>query len=467
MTPNLRRGPARTAAAVLVLSVAAATAACSSGGDSDPSAAAGETDPGEAADVAVLSDDDITAAMETPTELTFWTWVTDIENEVALFEEKYPAIDVEVVNAGQGADEYTKLRTALTAGSGAPDVAQIEYQFIPSFTGADNLLDLRPYGAAELQDQFVDWTWSQVTGADGGVYAYPQDTGPMGMLYREDILSEAGIEPPTTWEEFATAAATLNESNPDVYLTNIASNDAGAWNGLMWQAGSKPFTEVDSDGTVGISLDDDASRKVADYWGGLVADGVVATDPDFTDQWYQGLSNGTYATWLTAAWGPLFLSTAAEGTSGKWRAAPLPQWEGEPVAGNWGGSTSAVMATTKNPIAAAKLAEFINTDPESTQMLANEQFLFPANLGVLEDPDFLAQELDFYGGQQVNQVFSDISATVDTDFTWSPFQDQVFSDWNDTVGTALVEADDVAAATEEWQSRVVDFAETQGFTPAQ
>ena len=35
------------------------------------------------------------------------------------------------------------------------------------------------------------------------------------------------------------------------------------------------------------------------------------------------------------------------------------------------------------------------------------------------------------------------------------------------IGTALVEADDVAAATEEWQSRVVDFAETQGFTPAQ
>ena len=28
--------------------------------------------------------------MSTPTELTFWTWVPDIENEVALFEEKYP-----------------------------------------------------------------------------------------------------------------------------------------------------------------------------------------------------------------------------------------------------------------------------------------------------------------------------------------------------------------------------------------
>ena len=38
---------------------------------------------------------------------------------------------------------------------------------------------------------------------------------------------------------------------------------------------------------------------------------VVSTDPDFTDQWYQGLNQGKYATWLTAAWGPVFLEGSA------------------------------------------------------------------------------------------------------------------------------------------------------------
>ena len=150
------------------------------------------------------------------------------------------------------------------------------------------------------------------------------------------------------------------------------------WDSL-WQAGAKPF-EYSGAEKIGVSVNDETSKKLADYWGGLVKDGVVSTDPDFTDPWYQGLNQGKYATWLTAAWGPVFLSASAKDTSGKWRAAPLPQWNaGKNKAGNWGGSTSAVIKTTKNPIAAAKFAEFLNTDPESTMMLATQQFLFPAD----------------------------------------------------------------------------------------
>jgi multiple sugar transport system substrate-binding protein len=102
---------------------------------------------------------DIDKAMSTPTELTFWTWVPDIDQEIALFQRKYPAIKVNAVNAGRGTPEYTKLRTALQAGTGAPDAVQIEYQYIPTFTISDSLLDLRPYGAEALRDRFVDWTW--------------------------------------------------------------------------------------------------------------------------------------------------------------------------------------------------------------------------------------------------------------------------------------------------------------------
>src|SRR3712207_5287470 len=93
---------------------------------------------------APASQDDIDKALETPTKLTFWTWVPNIENEVKLFEEKYPKIDVEVVNVGQGAPHYQKIRTAIEAGEGAPDVVQMEYQYINSFTLTESLLDLAP-----------------------------------------------------------------------------------------------------------------------------------------------------------------------------------------------------------------------------------------------------------------------------------------------------------------------------------
>jgi multiple sugar transport system substrate-binding protein len=414
-----------------------------------------------------VSQADIDKAMQTPTELTFWTWVPDIGKEVALFEKKYPAIKVNVVNAGQGEPQYTKLRTALKAGSGAPDVVQIEFQYIPTFTITDSLLDLRPYGAEALKDTFVDWTWGQVTGRNGEVWAVPQDSGPMGMLYRKDIFDKYGIQPPKTWEEFAAAARKLHAADPEVYLTNLASNQNGAWMGLLWQAGGKPFQMATTD-QIAVSVNDEISKKLGTYWGGLVKEGVVSTDPDFTDQWYQALNKGKYATWLTAAWGPVFLSGSAKDTSGKWRAAPLPQWAaGENKSGNWGGSTSAVIKTTKNPIAAAKFAEFLNTDPESTKMMATEQFLFPPTKALLGDASFAEQKPDFYGGQTVNQVFAEISDTVDKGFAWPPFLDQAVNDWDETVGKSLADKSDTSAALDQWQQRITTYAESQGFKVAQ
>ena len=422
------------------------------------------SDEGSTDASATVSQADIDKAMQTPTELTFWTWVPDIQKEVALFQRKYPAIKVNVVNAGQGQPHYQKLRTALTAGSGAPDVAQLEFQNVPTFTLTKDLLDLRPYGAEALKDQFVDWTWGQVTGQDGQIWAIPQDTGPMGMLYRQDIFDKHGITPPKTWAEFADAARKLHAADPKVYLTNLAANGSGVWMGLAWQAGAKPF-EYSGGEEVGVSVNNETSQKLADYWGGLVKDGVVSTDPDFTDQWYQGLNQGKYATWLTAAWGPVFLSTSAKDTSGKWRAAPLPQWNaGENKAGNWGGSTSAVIKTTKNPIAAAKFAEFLNTDAESTMMLATQQFLFPPTKSTLTNPTFVGQKPEFYGGQQVNELFVQISGTVSTEFQWPPFMDQASNDWNETVGKSFADKSDTGVALDQWQERVTSYAKSQGFT---
>lgn len=427
-------------------------------------ACSGSDDEGSTDASATVSQAEIDKAMQTPTELTFWTWVPDIQKEVALFQRKYPAIKVNVVNAGQGQPHYQKLRTALTAGSGAPDVAQIEFQNIPTFTLTNDLLDLRPYGAGALKDRFVDWTWGQVTGQDGQVWAIPQDTGPMGMLYRQDIFDKHGITPPKTWAEFADAARKLHAADPNVYLTNLAANGSGVWMGLAWQAGAKPF-EYSGGEKIGVSVNNETSQKLADYWGGLVKDGVVSTDPDFTDQWYQGLNQGKYATWLTAAWGPVFLSTSAKDTSGKWRAAPLPQWNaGENKAGNWGGSTSAVIKTTKNPIAAAKFAEFLNTDAESAMMLATQQFLFPPTKSTLTNPTFVGQKPEFYGGQQVNELFVQISGTVSTEFQWPPFMDQASNDWNETVGKSFADKSDTGVALDQWQERVTSYAKSQGFT---
>ncbi|XVU21040.1 extracellular solute-binding protein [Actinoplanes sp. CA-054009] len=430
--------------------LAGLTAACS--GDDD--GAATTTQP--------VSQADIDKAMQTPTTLTFWTWVPDIAKEVAVFTKKYPQIKVNVVNAGQGTPEYTKLRTALKAGTGAPDLAQMEFQYIPTFSLTKSLVDLRPYGAEALKDKFVDWTWGQVTGSGGEIWAYPQDTGPMGMLYRADLFDKHGITVPKTWDDFAAAAEKLHAAAPDTYITCLSANEPGVWHGLQWQAGAKPYSLNGT--TVGLNVNDEVSKKLADYWGRLDQAGLLATESDFTDAWYQGFNKGRYATWITAAWGPVFLAGSAKATAGKWRAAPLPQWNaGENKSGNWGGSTTAVIAGTKNPIAAAKFAEFLNTDPETTKMFNTEQNFFPATKALLADASFTGLEDDFFSGQKVNEVFAGVSSTVNTDFQWPPFLDQSVTDWVDTVGKAIADRTDLSAASDQWQSRIVSYAKDQGF----
>jgi multiple sugar transport system substrate-binding protein len=406
---------------------------------------------------------DMASELAKPATIEFWTWLDGIQNEVDLFQKKYPNIKVKVVNAGQPAAEYPKLRTALKAGTGAPDVVQIELHQVPSFTITRNLLDLTPYGANDIKDRFVPWVWNQVT-QGGAVYAIPQDTGPMGMLYRKDLFDKYGIAVPKTWDEFAAAAKKLHQADPKVYLTNLSPSNGSAYTGLLWQAGSRPFKNTGPT-SLQVNIADAPAQKVTSYWSGLVRDGLVSTDPDFTDQWFRGLAGGKYATWLTAAWGPLFLQGTAKGTAGKWRAAPLPQWNaGDNASGNWGGSTSAVIRGTKYPAAAAAFAEFLNSDPASTAMLADKQSLFPTTTSLLKDPQFLGKPLPFFGGQKVNQIFSDISAAVQTDFAWSPFQDYVFTNFNETLGKAMTGKQDLATALTQWQATVTDYAKKQGFT---
>jgi multiple sugar transport system substrate-binding protein len=448
------RSARKTATALGAIAVTAALAltgcAPSSGGSSTSSQAP-------------VSQADIDKAMDTPTTLTFWTWVPDIQDEVDLFEQKYPKIKVKVVNTTGGSQHYPKLRAALKAGKGVPDVAQMEFNYIPSFVQTKSLENLNAYGAKDIGSDYVDWVWNQVSNSSG-TWGIPQDSGPLGTLYRKDIFDKAGVTtPPKTWADFADAAQKV-KSKTGSYITNLPGNDMFQTISFFWQAGAKPFT-YDGKKTVGIDLNSATNQKVVSYWQDLIDKDLVSTDPDFTDEYYQGLSRDKYASWLVAAWGPVFLQGTAKNTSGKWRAADIPQWNaGDDVSGNWGGSSDAVMAASKNKIAAYELAKFINYDEASTLKLANQQFLFPVKKDTLASSDFTEQKSEFYGGQKVNEFFAGVSDTVDKDFQWLPFMEYVGTSYSATLGKAISDHSDLKAALAKWQDQVVAYGKQQGFT---
>ena len=231
--------------------------------------------------------------------IDFWSWVPGIQDQVNEWNATHPDIQVNYINKGNGNTEYAALNTALQANSDIPDVVQIEYQHLPSYIARGQLANLADYGANDVKDQFVPWTWSQVSQGDG-VYAYPQDAGPMVMFCNDAILQKNNIKVPTTWDEFAKAAADLHKADPNVYLANFTP-DQGWYMGMLWQSGAKPFTV---DGTnIKIDFTSPEVMRVAKLWDDLMKSGNLAPIDTYTNDWNTALGNGTIACWHSGAWG--------------------------------------------------------------------------------------------------------------------------------------------------------------------
>ncbi|MEU9736652.1 extracellular solute-binding protein [Streptomyces sp. NPDC048002] len=353
--------------------------------------------------------------------LDYWSWVPGMEEAVDLWNSENPDIQVKVKTTPSGnAGTYQNLSNALKAGK-APDLGQIEYDSLASFRLKEGLRDISSCpGVSEAGSRFVDWTWSQVEfGADGedGVWAVPQDTGPMALFYRKDVYDKLGLKAPTTWDEYAEQARTIKKAGK--YITHFSQTDPNWFTGLLWQNKATMF-ERDGD-TWAVTVDRPESREVADYWQKLIDDKLVATDlQGFSPALYKAWNSGEVVTWISAAWGYSTIRDNAKSTDGKWAVAPMPQWNaGDQQAGNWGGSTTAVLGKTEHPAEAAKFALWLNTDPEALEILNREGGLYPAATAGLDLPA-LKKPVDFYGGQQIFDVFAEASANVDTGFTWGP-----------------------------------------------
>jgi len=404
----------------------------------------------------------VPALAEENVNLLLWSWLPDFQKQVTLFEAAHPNIKVQLVNAGQGGPHYTKLRAALQAGSGLPDVAHMEFQLVRSFGQIKALADLGPLGADAVRDKFAAWTLDQAS-AGGKLLGMPWDSGPIATLYRQDLFDQYKINVPATWDEFAEQAIKLHQASSETYLTDATFSDGGWTTSLLWQAGWRPF-KVDG-ANISIAVNDSVAKKFAAYWQKLIDAKAVEAKPGFVTEWYTGLDKGRYATWLTAAWGPVFLTGFAKSSSGKWRAAPIPQWEaGKKVSANWGGSTLAVLATSQHPKEAAELAIWLTTAKEATSLYTTQQFLFPVLKDLLNSPTFADRPFEFYGGQAVNQVFVQSANSVDPSFQWSPFQDYVNQSMGDELGAAANGKGTLAEAFDRLQDQFVQYAKDQGFT---
>src|SRR5690606_21764714 len=89
-----------------------------------------------------------------------------------------------------------KLQTTLAAGSGAPDVAQVEQGQFGRYVVGDLLEDLLqpPYDAGRYQELTSEYNWERWKSVDGlKLLGMPWDVTPGVFYYRQDLYEQMGL----------------------------------------------------------------------------------------------------------------------------------------------------------------------------------------------------------------------------------------------------------------------------------
>ena len=111
---------------------------------------------------------------------------------------------------------------------------------------------------------------------DGKLYGIPFGSNCLALYYNEDMLTAAGIQPPTTWDELRTAAKALTTANVGGLAFSSVQNEEGTFNFMPW---------IWSTGTSSFALNNAQGIKALTFVGDLIKDGSM---PKEVINWTQG-----------------------------------------------------------------------------------------------------------------------------------------------------------------------------------
>lgn len=147
-------------------------------------------------------------------EITFWHSFTQgprletIQAAADEFMEENPGVTINI-ETFSWADFYTKWTTGLASGN-VPDMSTALPNHVVEMMDAEALVPLDDLIDEIGRDRFAETALSEGE-KDGVCYSVPLYSHAQVMWYRKDLLAEAGLEVPTTWDEFAEAAKALTK----------------------------------------------------------------------------------------------------------------------------------------------------------------------------------------------------------------------------------------------------------------
>jgi multiple sugar transport system substrate-binding protein len=335
-----RRGRAAAAAAGVALPLAAC-----SGSDG-----AGDTATASAAP----SDEPVTLRMS-------W-WGNDVraqatQDAVDAFEAEHPNITVETSSGSF--DGYHDTLSTQIAANDAPDVQQLQGEFMAQYGEQGALLELTDVDTSNLDEGTLS-----NGNIDGKQVAVPTGLSTLAMVANPALFEQAGVEMPDdetwTWDDFAAITKQISDGSPEgIYGTKSLGWDITEMATWVAQRGGELWTD---EGELGAEPDDFASlftlaKRLVDE-GGAPSASESAEQLGLSPE-ESGVATGRYAMQLDAVSNFPALEAAA---GGGLQLLRLPSTSGEPgdakmmfvAAQYWG-----VDARSEHPAEAQMLVDYL------------------------------------------------------------------------------------------------------------
>jgi multiple sugar transport system substrate-binding protein len=256
---------------------------------------------------------------------------------IKAFEKAYPKIKVTLVSASTDTDtNRATLATTISGGSATPDVFMGDVIWPAQFGAHQLAVPLSDYLPKSYFAQFAPGLIQGAT-YKGKVYGSPLFEDQGFLYYRKDLLAKYHMSVPTTWEQLASDAKTIQAKNGIKY--------GFVWEGDSYEGLTCDFMEylTDAGGAVTNStyskatLDSPAALKAVTFMRSLITSGVTPAavttfqEPQAMDVFAAGqsvfLRNWDYA--YSYATTP----ATSKLTKSQVGVAPLPTFQGQSYPG--------------------------------------------------------------------------------------------------------------------------------------
>ncbi|MGC6589738.1 ABC transporter substrate-binding protein [Paenibacillus sp. Dod16] len=354
-------------------------------------------------------------------ELSFWSLgTTNYEDLAKEYTKEHPNITFKFQNTSDQTAHHNNLTTALSAGSGAPDIFQLEIAFMERYiNNQDKFYNLYDLGAKDLEGNYLEWKWKQATSVDGTFQlGLPTDIGPTVVYYRTDMAEQAGL--PTdpdgfsaaidSWDKFASVAKdfTSKTGKPFADLTDLV------YNGVRDQSPDQIYFNKEDGSFIGDT--NPQVRKAYDFTVKGIQEGWIGNWILWSPEWQKAINDGDFGVMLGPAWIAGTIRNAKD-TAGKWQIAQLPEG-----AGNWGGSFLTLPKEGKHSKEAYEFISWV-LNKENQLKSFKDSGLFPSIPAVYSEPSFTEEKDEFFGGQVISEAYAKSAERIKPVY-YGPLHDQ-------------------------------------------